>query len=223
VTVPKTARVWPYSQFNICSALHTMGTGSYTMGPTRDIEVGCYCSLAGGLIVMGERHPIEDITSSVVVYDHHKQHFEALYRDYQVSPVRFHMQVPAYAPPPVIEHDVWIGQNVMLARGITIGTGSVVAGGSVVVKNVEPYTIVGGNPARVIRRRFDEKISARLLAIEWWTIDPADLLQWLQLRDPEIFLAEVEAVSQGGGRLRRNTFTPATADTLAGYLRSTAG
>jgi hypothetical protein len=219
LTVPKTARISPYSQFNICFELHTMGTGSYTMGPTTGLEVGSYCSLAGGLIVLGERHPIEDVTASVIVYDYGKPHFQAMYKDFAVEPARLAKQIPSFGAPPILEHDVWIGQNVILARGITLGTGSVVAGGSVVVKNVEPYTIVGGNPARVIRTRFKEGISRRLIDSKWWTIHPGQLLSWLKLQKPEPFLDMVDAAEQAG-TLQRYDASPATAESIAIAVRS---
>jgi virginiamycin A acetyltransferase len=221
VTVRKTARMSPYSQFNICVALHTMGVGSYTMGPTSLIEVGAYCSIAGGLVVLGHRHPIEDIASSVILYDHARLPFRAMYADFGIEPPRLRQKTRPYEPLPIIQNDVWIGQNVVLRRGITIGTGSVVAGGSVVVKDVEPYAIVGGNPARMIRPRFESGIAKRLLDLEWWTIDPADLLRWLPLRDPITFIAEVENALHTG-TLRRKTFEPVTAATLAEFLRARA-
>ena len=74
----------------------------------------------------------------------------------------------AYQQKIVIGHDVWIGRDVTLLTGITIGTGAVVAAGAVVTKDVPPYAIVGGVPARILRYRFDEKIRDRLLASKWW-------------------------------------------------------
>ena len=68
----------------------------------------------------------------------------------------------------IIENDVWIGDNCTIMSGLTIGSGSVIAANSVVSKNVEPYTIVGGNPARLIKRRYQDDITARLLRIKWW-------------------------------------------------------
>jgi acetyltransferase-like isoleucine patch superfamily enzyme len=68
----------------------------------------------------------------------------------------------------VVGNDVWIGEKVMIKQGVTIGHGAVIGMGSVVTKNVEPYSIVGGNPAREIRKRFDDRTIKRLLEIEWW-------------------------------------------------------
>ena len=74
-----------------------------------------------------------------------------------------------YSKGPVeIGSDVWIGVGVMIMSGVTIGDGGVVAAGSVVTKNVAPYEIVGGNPARHIRLRFHPAIIARLLKVAWW-------------------------------------------------------
>ena len=64
--------------------------------------------------------------------------------------------------------DVWIGNNVSLMSGIRIGTGAVIATGAVVVSDVAPYAIVGGGPAREIRKRFDDEQIAYLLASRWW-------------------------------------------------------
>lgn len=67
-----------------------------------------------------------------------------------------------------IGHDVWIGHGVTVLAGVTIGTGAVIGAGAVVSRDVEPYTIVGGVPARVIKRRFSEAQAAALLEIAWW-------------------------------------------------------
>ncbi len=67
-----------------------------------------------------------------------------------------------------IGHDVWIGSEAMLMAGVTIGSGAVIAARAVVTKDVPPYTVVGGNPAQVIRKRFDETTIAKLLALKWW-------------------------------------------------------
>lgn len=75
----------------------------------------------------------------------------------------------------VIGNDVWIGHNATIMLGVTIGDGAIIATNATVVKDVAPYTIVGGNPAKEIRKRFtDEKIK-RLLALKWWNWDIAKI------------------------------------------------
>ena len=67
-----------------------------------------------------------------------------------------------------IGNDVWIGDNVVVIQGNSIGTGSIIGAGSVVTKDVEPFQVVVGNPARFIRWRFDERIRKTLFELKWW-------------------------------------------------------
>jgi hypothetical protein len=67
-----------------------------------------------------------------------------------------------------IGHDVWIGHGAIILAGRRVGTGAVIAAGAVVTKDVGPYAIVAGNPARVIRARFPDEIAARLQRLAWW-------------------------------------------------------
>jgi acetyltransferase-like isoleucine patch superfamily enzyme len=68
----------------------------------------------------------------------------------------------------IIGNDVWIGNNATIMSGITVGDGSVIATNSHVVNNVEPYSIVGGNPAKLIKYRFTPEQISKLLEIKWW-------------------------------------------------------
>lgn len=68
----------------------------------------------------------------------------------------------------LIQNDVWIGRGVCIMGGVTIHNGAVIAANSVVTKDVEPYSIVGGNPAKLIKYRFDEDVRKKMLAIQWW-------------------------------------------------------
>ncbi len=74
-----------------------------------------------------------------------------------------------------IGHDVWLGHGVTILPGVTIGNGAVIGAGAVVSRDVEPYTIVAGVPAKPIRRRFPETIAARLEALAWWDWSHAKL------------------------------------------------
>ncbi|MFT6131261.1 MAG: virginiamycin A acetyltransferase [Neolewinella sp.] len=68
----------------------------------------------------------------------------------------------------MIGNDVWIGYNATIMAGVIIGDGAIIATNATVVKDVPPYTIVGGNPAREIKRRFDAETVQELLALKWW-------------------------------------------------------
>nr|WP_102782474.1 CatB-related O-acetyltransferase [Thalassospira sp. GB04J01] len=72
-------------------------------------------------------------------------------------------------------HDVWIGARAIVLSGVKIGTGAVVAAGAIVTKDVPPYAIVGGNPARLIRKRFDDDKIEKLLETRWWELNDEDL------------------------------------------------
>ena len=75
----------------------------------------------------------------------------------------------------LIGNDVWIGDNCVILTGVCISDGAVIAAGSVVTKDVPPYAIVAGNPAKIIKYRFDDKIIDKLLKLRWWNLDMKDL------------------------------------------------
>jgi virginiamycin A acetyltransferase len=77
----------------------------------------------------------------------------------------------------IIGNDVWIGYNSTIMPGITIGDGAIIASNSTITKDVEPYTLVGGNPAKEIRKRFAENEITRLLEIKWWDWDIEKITQ----------------------------------------------
>ncbi len=78
--------------------------------------------------------------------------------------------------PTTIGNDVWIGARVVIIGGVTIGDGAIVGAGSIVTKDVAPYSVVAGNPARVIRKRFDEETINYLLSNKWWEKD----MSWIE-------------------------------------------
>jgi carbonic anhydrase/acetyltransferase-like protein (isoleucine patch superfamily) len=96
-------------------------------------------------------------------------------------------------PYPSVGHDVWIGASVTLAMGIKLGTGCVIAANSVVTKDVPPYAIVGGNPASLIKFRFDFGLISALLRSEWWNFDPRILFA----SDPEDPAQTVARIEKG--------------------------
>ncbi len=92
-----------------------------------------------------------------------------------------------------IGNDVFIGANVTILDGVTIGDGAIVGAGAVVVKDVEPYMIVGGVPATIIRPRFPQKIIEKMLACEWWKWSPSDLCNVEKnFSDVDSFLRQID-------------------------------
>lgn len=98
-----------------------------------------------------------------------------------------------------VGNDVWIGMNCIIMSGVTIGDGAVIAAGTVVSKDVEPYTIVGGAPMKVIRKRFDNTTIARLKESKWWELPEEILKQHQDLlfsRNVEEFLDLIETLKK---------------------------
>ena len=140
------------------------GTGTF-----HNAEIGRYCSVADGLRVGVGRHPTDFLTSSPVTYvdflDFEKYISETAPGWTRTLPDAGPFEI---RPRTKIGNDVWIGVNTFIKDGVTIGDGAIVGAHSVVTRDVEPYKIVGGNPARVIRSRFSDTIVDRLLALRWW-------------------------------------------------------
>lgn len=151
-------------------------------------RVGRFCSISWQVQVLGIAHPMHHISTHIFTFrDHYARGIAA-----RVG------RAPAPAPfepeggPVIIGNDVWIGQNVLIQQGVTIGDGAVVAAGAVVTKDVPPFAIVGGTPARLIRYRFPEALIARIRRIAWWQYHVADFAG-LDVGDPERFLDGLEA------------------------------
>ena len=96
-----------------------------------------------------------------------------------------------------IGHDVWIGARVTITRGVHIGHGAIIASGAVVTKDVPPYAIVGGTPAKIIRYRFPEELIARFLKIKWWNYDVVSIRD-LDFSNPSECLDKLEQLIASG-------------------------
>jgi chloramphenicol O-acetyltransferase type B len=141
-------------------------------------NIGAFTSIANGVIIGGGMHPIDWVGMSPVFYEG-RDSVKAKYSEYQREAVKL----------TTVGHDVWIGQNSLIKQGITIGTGAVIGMGSIVTKDVPPYAIVAGNPAKLIRYRFTEEIVSKLIASRWWLLDENDLKRYAKdITHPEKFL-----------------------------------
>jgi acetyltransferase-like isoleucine patch superfamily enzyme len=191
VDLMKSARIEQYTDYTNGHVLSTIGAFSYQRAHPLVMQMGRYCSIADQTWVMGERHPVEHVTTSSFLYRTPRPSFRWAREDLLDGSTQFVPPTRRTGPVPVLEHDVWTGNNVMLARGITLHTGCVVGAGAVVTRDVPPYAIVGGSPARVIRLRFAENLVERLLASRWWECHPRVLFEY-DMRDPSRFLDALE-------------------------------
>lgn len=145
-------------------------------------EIGSFCSIANRVTIGGANHPIDWISTSPVFYfgrDSVKKKFSNHQRPLDKKTI--------------VGNDVWIGNNVVIKQGVNIGTGSVIGMGSIVTKNVEPYSIVAGNPARHIRNRFSSELVQKILASEWWNLEEVQLSKvGKYARNPEEFINNIK-------------------------------
>lgn len=141
-------------------------------------DIGSFCSISSGVIIGGGAHPMNWVSMSPVFYSG---------RDSVKKKYVTHSRVQHKKT--IIGHDVWIGQNVLIKQGVLIGTGAVIGMGSVVTKDVAPYSIVAGNPARLIRYRFDSGLIDKITESEWWDFDDDKLLKYAKsFNDPLEFI-----------------------------------
>lgn len=135
--------------------------------------IGKFCSIACGTqFIMG---PANHRISSVTTYP-----FNVFGGAWAENTPPHLSQLP-HKGDTVIGNDVWIGRECVIMPGVKIGDGAMIATRSVVTKDVEPYSVVGGNPARFIKKRFDDELIDLLLTIKWWDFEPEKLVEILPL------------------------------------------
>ena len=150
-----------------------IGYGSYVHknSELKCVKVGRFCAIAENVNIRLFQHPTDKVSVSPCFYrkEHTLKTFvnENYYEDLKSNVDGFSV---------VIGNDVWIGQGVSIKSGVTIGDGAVIGAGAVVTKDVEPYAVVAGVPAKIIRYRFSTEQIEALLKIKWWDRD----VEWFE-------------------------------------------
>ncbi len=138
-------------------------------GTLNNLRVGRYCSIATGVVIGAHEHPTDWLTTSRTAYFPEVNGWDRLMAADRTAEIGARSRpFPGSCPVTTLEPDVWIGQGAFLKSGITVGTGAIIGARATVVKDVPPYAIVVGTPARVLRLRFPDAVVERLLASRWW-------------------------------------------------------
>lgn len=174
-----------------------IGAYSYAVsGYLFAVDIGRYCSFGENVQIGRQDHPLNWLSTSPFTYMNN-EHIVSSASNFTEECI---FNNPSFGEPPTnlkktqINHDVWIGHGAFIKPGVTIGTGAIIAAQSVVVKDVAPYSIVGGNPAKHIKFRFEEDIITILLKSEWWNLTPKELIT-LQLNDIASLVSNVEKLA----------------------------
>ncbi len=139
-------------------------------GEGASLKIGSFCSIAASIMVfLGGNHKMD--WSTTYPFGHINQE---TFGDHSANK-KYSPTYPFTNGDVVIGHDVWVGDRVTIMSGVTIGTGAVIAANSHVIKDVAPYEIVGGNPAKHIKYRFGKDIQDLLLELKWWELSVESL------------------------------------------------
>ena len=206
-------RIEPFTIFANGNNLFTCGSFSSMASALRtNAIVGRYTEIAPGCSMMGFRHPLESVSINSAVFNYARENVFSYFHEYETEngPVK---KEPVPRPQPQssplrIGHDVWIGSNCTLG-GVTIHTGAVVASNSVVVKDVPPYAVVAGVPAKVRKFRFPPEIIRGMLEIKWWDYELGDMYrEGLDFSNPERFLSQFISRQSNIRRFTPGYFSP---------------
>ena len=137
-------------------------------------EIGNFCSIADNVKMGGAEHIVDWVSTSCVKFAEFERNINKRIK---------------------IGNDVWIGANVIIKNGCTIGDGCVIGMGAIVTKDLPPYAIAVGNPAKVLRYRFSNDIINRLLSSKWWLLNDENLKKLAyKIQNVEQFLKEIEKI-----------------------------
>ncbi len=182
--------LYNYLGDNVKIGYSSMGDFSYINHSSQvaNADIGKYCSIASKVSIGLGEHPTNLVSTHGAFYSKNKNFKTFADKEYFDEYDRI-----------TIGNDVWIGTGCLITNGTKIGDGAIIAAGAVVTKDVEPYSIVGGVPARHIKMRFSDEIIRKLLDTQWWDIDYRIIEKnYLLMHDVEGFIDFVSKLKRKG-------------------------
>lgn len=164
----------------------TMGAYSYCSYDCNIINarIGTFCSLANNIIIGGDEHLMEWLSTSPVFQD----------VKHSGPTKKFARHILPMPKLTLIGNDVWIGDRAIIKQGVIVGDGAVIGVGAIVTKDVPPYAVVAGIPAKVLKYRFDEGTISDLLKIKWWDMSESELSKYSDsIMNVKKFINQVKA------------------------------
>ena len=151
-----------------------------------DSEVGRYNHFGARTSIGGFNHPTDWLSCANFQYQNTSEVWGISKKNAAQLTINYQPQKRGVK----ITHDVWVGDNSVILSGVTLGIGCIVAAGSVVTRSVQPYAIVAGNPAKVMKYRFDQETRTRLLETKWW-LQSLEALQGINFSDVSDAINEI--------------------------------
>jgi acetyltransferase-like isoleucine patch superfamily enzyme len=145
-------------------------TGFNEWSVAKHATIGAFCCIGQRVAINPYQHPTSWLSAHGFQFHPGGFDYIAEYRELEKLPFE-----AVEIKPITIGNDVWMGHNVNVMGGVTVGDGAVIGAGAVVTKDVPPYAVVGGVPAKVLRYRFPRHIIERLLRVKWWDMQLCDL------------------------------------------------
>ena len=167
-------REYTKKKYNVDVGLYSYGSCfRKTFNAGGKVKVGRYCSLANNVSYISFEHPVNYISTSPYFFE-----------NYYTEKYNVHINDMEKYQSLLIGNDVWIGVNVtILSKCHNIGNGAIIGAGSVVTRDVPAYAIVAGNPAKVIRYRFDRDTIEKIEKSQWWEKTPKELMKYYRYVD----------------------------------------
>lgn len=164
ITHGKSLRIGNFCKFKDCQFGNFWGCDDFCAGV--DVSFGSFVSIGKNVTFNAGQHPTDYLSTHLVFFDSEFWGEDPVDRKLLPENERYYQ----WRKPMNIGNDVWIGSNAIIKTGIIVGNGAIIGANSIITEDVDDYAIVAGNPARLIRYRFDKSIIKRIQTSEWWNL-----------------------------------------------------